>query len=217
MADSNNKILWESYFYPGTDVFINHFGEKDYEKLKELEATYSFNRLLELRENSLHLGCGKEHLNAVHKYIFGDVYPFAGEYRKVNVQKERGYFFFAHKPEDFDQYLDELFQDMNEELMYCHDKLDFCGVLGTLYTKLIYCHPYREGNGRAIREFLREYTLEKSKEIGIGEWELDWSKVNRDELNRYLEVSHIFPKQTALLFLGALTSPENSDNKKITS
>lgn len=183
-------------------------------KLKEKEASYSFERLLELRKKPFDLGCGKEQLNAIHKYVFGDVFPFAGEYRKVNMRKARGTFYFIQNSEDMDQRLDELFAEVEERLIHCQSKLEFCEALAKLYTSLIYYHPYREGNGRVSREFIREFSLQKSSELGFGQMELDWSKINQQELNQYIEVSHLFPSATAMLFLHALV--EVDDSKKNT-
>jgi fido (protein-threonine AMPylation protein) len=118
--------------------------------------------------------------------------------------KEKGSFLWIHDQNDIDHYLDELFEDADKKIMLCNNRLAFCEILANLYTKLIYCHPYREGNGRAVREFIREYSIAKSEEVGIGKMELDWTKVNRDELNQYIEVSHLFPGQTAILFMNAL-------------
>lgn len=210
MTDQENDILWNEYFYPGSTVLINHFGYHNAEQLKEAEATNSFDRLMELRKNPLNCGFGKKQLNSIHKYIFDDIYPFAGEYRVVNMQKEVGTFLFINSPEDIDYRLDELFEEIEEKINNCRNEFDFSNILAELYTKLIYIHPYREGNGRTIREFLREYSLEKSKKVGLGEVELDWTKINKDELNEYIDVAHIFPGGTASLFREALVYHEDS-------
>ena len=52
---------------------------------------------------------------------------------------------------------------MNKLSMQCKSKHDLADLLSKLYTQLIYCHPFREGNGRSIREFVREYSIIKSK------------------------------------------------------
>ena len=93
--------------------------------------------------------------------LFCDIYPFAGEYRKVNMIKRRGTFLFINDVKDIDYSLDKLFNETDNMLKSCHNKDDFSNVLAKLYTSLIYIHPYREGNGRVVREFLREYSLEK--------------------------------------------------------
>lgn len=206
MTDSENEIYWNEYFYPGTDVLINNFGIKNYDELKKKEATNSFERLLELNEKPLDLGCGKEHLIALHKYIFEDIYPFAGKFRTVNMKKKRGGFLFFENKKEIDEYLDYLFNETNEKMEHCYGISDFSEVLGNLYTKLIYCHPFREGNGRTIREFIREFSIEKSKDMSFGPLELDWRDIDKDELNEYIEVAHMFPGYTAILFKNALKS-----------
>ena len=210
MTDQENEIKWQEYFYPNTNVLINNYDERDSEKLKVLETSYSFDRLIELQENPLDLGCGKEQLLELHKYIFGEVYPFAGKYRTVNMTKSKGGFFFFYKQEDIDKYLDELFSEIEEELEHCYGLNDFSEILAKLYTELIYCHPFREGNGRAIREFVREFSIEKSKDKNFGPVELDWRDVNKDALNHHVEVAHIFPGMTALLFQKALKTKEKT-------
>jgi len=208
MTDRDNEIQWRKYLYPGTNVLINNYGIKDLDMLKEVEATNSFNRLVELRDKPLDEGFGKKHLNEIHKYLFEDIYPFAGQYRVVDIQKAEGTFLAIDTSKDIDRYLDELFENIEKELMYVKSKHDFAEILANLYTELIYCHPYREGNGRTIREFLREYSIGKSKELGIEEVELDWRKVNVEERDKNIAFAHIFPSNTAIVIEKALTPVE---------
>lgn len=213
MTSQESDKLWNSYFYPGTNILINNLNIKDYDKLKEVEVTYTFEKLLELRNSTLNKDVNKNRLNGIHKYLFDNIYPFAGQYRKVNMIKEKGTFLFIKNPQDIDDNLNLLFKEINEMIKDCHNTNEFCEILARLYTSLIYIHPYREGNGRTIREFLREYSLKKSEEIGIGKLELDWSKVNKEELNKYIEVVHLFPSSISSVFMNALISAENIKTK----
>ena len=86
----------------------------------------------------------------------------------------------------------------------------FADILAKLYTSLIYCHPFREGNGRCIREFIREFSIVKSKEVGLEEVELDWELIDKEELNKYIEVAHLFPGSTTILFNKALVPVNNN-------
>lgn len=203
--------LWLSYFYPNSDVLINNLGIHEQEKLKEAEATISFKKLVELKLNPLNMNFDKTHLLALHKYIFGDIYPFAGIYRKVNIRKERGSFLAVQNDADFEWQLDNLFNEVKKKLSSCYSKFDFAKVLAYVYTQLIYIHPFREGNGRTIREFVREFSIAKSKELGMEPMELNWLLINKEELNRYIDVSHVYPDATALLFEAALVP---ADKKK---
>ena len=210
MVDKENDILWREYFYPNTNVLINNLGIKDIDKLKEAEATISFERLLELRQKELDMDIDKRRLNFIHQYLFEDIYPFAGKYRKVNMMKRRGTFLFINNPEDIDLKLDNLFKEIDEEFKHCRDKTSFCEVLAKLYTSLIYIHPYREGNGRIIREFMREYSLKYSEKIGLGKLELDWNLINKEELDECIEVVHLFPASILSIFMDALVEKDKT-------
>ena len=213
MTDQENDIEWKKYFYEGTNVLINNLNIKDHDDLKEKEATITFELLKYLEENPIKVNLDKNSLNKIHKFVFGDIYPFAGKYRKVNMQKEKGSFLFIKKPEDIEKNLDNLFTEINEKLVYCRNKKEFSDIIARLYTGLIHIHPYREGNGRTIREFIRAITKEKSKELGLGELELDWSANDKEELNEYIEVVHLFPYSISPLFLNALV-PKEEEKKR---
>lgn len=212
MTNLENDKLWDSYFYPGTDVLKNNFGYKNYEELKKHEVSITFDKLLELNENPLKFEFSQEYLKKIHRYVFEDIYPFAGEYRKVNMKKKVGSFLSIHNDNTISEYLDYLFNDVQTSLNFCDSKFVFAEALGKLYTGLIYCHPFREGNGRTIREFVREYSIYKSREIFAEEYELDWSLVNDDELNQYLDIAHLYPGMTGTLFLNALVSKKEKIN-----
>ena len=152
----------------------------------------------------------KRRLNFIHQYLFEDIYPFAGKYRKVNMMKRRGTFLFINKPEDIDLKLDNLFKEIDEAFKHCRDKTSFCEVLAKLYTSLIYIHPYREGNGRTIREFMREYSLKYSEKIGLGKLELDWNLINKEELDECIEVVHLFPASILDIFMDALVEKDKT-------
>lgn len=196
---------WEEYFYPETNVLINKFNIKDQNKLQEIESTITFEKLMELNLNPQLIEFNKKSLKDLHKFIFGDIYPFAGQYRKVNMAKQVGGFFNIVFEDSIDKFLDEIFKNVNNRLETCASKYEFSSILAYMYTQLIYCHPFREGNGRTVREFVREFSIVKSKCINES-LELDWRLINRDELNEHLRVAHIFPGATALLFNEALVN-----------
>ena len=213
MTDSQKNELWQSYFYPNSEVLINKLNIHNEEDLKEAEMTISFEKLLNLNEKPLNLNGDKKHLLELHRYIFEDIYPFAGKYREVNMRKERGTFLFIDDNCSIDNYLDDIFKKASEQLSKCHSKFEFAQVLAYLYTNLIYCHPFREGNGRTIREFIREFSILKSKDLGMEEVELDWRLINKNDLNQFIEVAHMFPSATALLFNEALVKSKKNVKK----
>lgn len=163
MSDSQNDIMWEKYLYPGTNILKNKLNIIDKEKLKQVEATITFEKLLELHDKPIDLDLKANHLKAIHKYLFDEIYPFAGEYRNVNLKKELGGFLWINDEQDIEKFLTELFNEIDYLLEICRDEFQFCELLSKMYTQLIFCHPFREGNGRSIRE-LQENFLSKKVE-----------------------------------------------------
>ena len=203
MLNKDSELLWKEYFYPGTDVLINNFKIKDYDKLKEAESTYSFERLLELRQNKIDMDIDKDRLNYIHQYLYEDIYPFAGKYRKVNINKTTKSVLDIDKQEDIEVNIEKLFKKTNALLKHCNSKIDLCEILANLYTSLTYIHPYIKGNSLSIREFIREYSIKKSEEIGMGKMELDWSLIDKEELSSCFKQSDPITNITSI-FLNAL-------------
>ena len=101
-----------------------------------------------------------DHINSIHKYLFEDIYPFAGQYRNENIAK--GVFRFAEW-EYIEQELNRLLNNLkNENYLANLSKEDLAERLAFYLSELNVLHPYREGNGRTIREFIRELALKNN-------------------------------------------------------
>ena len=151
--DSRNSI----YCYPGTNILINKLEIRDSNKLFELEKQIVLAKSFILRQNlSIHK-FNKEHFIYIHKFLFEDLYPFAGKFRTENISK--GSFRFAEWKfieSELDKLLDEL---KNENYLEGLSKEDLATRLAYYLAELNVLHPFREGNGRTIREFIRELAL----------------------------------------------------------
>jgi len=75
------------YCYPDTGVLINKFGIKDNIKLEAVERDLTGLRILELKENPIQGSFDLDHLRKIHKYIFQDIYNWAGQLRTIEVLK----------------------------------------------------------------------------------------------------------------------------------
>lgn len=140
---------WNSYFIPGTNVLKNKFNISNREELLEKEIELSFLRNVELMENPISMNFDKEHLKAIHRYLFHDIYDFAGSYRTCYMQKNNSYFSAV---EDIDKRLDYCFMVASQELKEkVSSKMSFASHLSSLFCELLNIHPFREGNGRSIR------------------------------------------------------------------
>ncbi len=148
---------WNNYFYKGTNILKNKLNIRDNEKLKEYEylIVAKKNSMLYL-ENNYPKVFDKEYLKYIHKYLFGDIYYFAGKFRNVDMGK--GFMYEFTPVSQIENSLDELFNYVNNNLIKTSSSdMFYAENLAKFYKRLIQIHPFREGNGRVSRELLREY------------------------------------------------------------
>ena len=89
---NDNDLKWEEYLISGTNVLKNKFNIVEREELIKKEIEITFEKLLELQLSPICMNFDEEHLKAIHKYLFEDIYYFAGEYRNVYMGKNNSYF-----------------------------------------------------------------------------------------------------------------------------
>lgn len=130
-------------------------------------------------------------LAAIHKYLFDDIYDFAGELRTVNLAK--GNFCFAPL-----MYLQAALENIDKMLQSTFDEIV------EKYVEMNIAHPFREGNGRSTRIWL-DHILKT--EIGKV---VDWSKVDKEDYLLAMERSPIKDVEIKVLLKGALTDEINS-------
>ncbi len=130
-------------------------------------------------------------LAAIHKYLFEDIYDFAGEIRTVNMAK--GNFRFAPL-----MYLQAALENIDKMPQSNFDEIV------EKYVEMNIAHPFREGNGRSTRIWL-DHILKN--EIGKV---VDWSKVDKEDYLLAMERSPIKDVEIKVLLKGALTDEINS-------
>ena len=202
---------WNAYFYPGTETFINKLDIKNQDELLKKEAELTFERLVELYENPLEGDFDKFHLCGIHEYLFQDLYDWAGKYRTVYMAKRNSYF---TPTDDIDMFLEEELRMLNEDVKKIISKEEFIMLLAEYIVILLNIHPFREGNGRSIREFFREFTIQKTKEIGLGEYELDWSRVDGKAFDDAMQFARMTRSPIEAELRKAFVPIENEDIKK---
>lgn len=208
MSEEENIRNWEEYFIPGTDVLKNKLGIANRDELREKETEITFGKLLELHQTPIELNFDSQHFRAIHYYLFSDIYDFAGKNRTVYMQKNNSYF----APVDqIDFRLDYTLNMMNQEYLHVNSKYEFAAFLAAYYAELLQIHPFREGNGRTTREFIREFANAKSRELPFGEIDFSWSNVNSDIVNELIDKSIAYRSAIELQFLNAM---DTSNTKK---
>lgn len=136
--------------------------------------------------------CGEfSTLQAIHKYLFEDIYDFAGKLRNVNIAK--GNFRFAPII-----YIEEALKNIDKMPQSTFDEII------EKYVEMNVAHPFREGNGRSTRIWL-DHILKN--EIGKV---IDWSKVDKEDYLLAMERSPIKDLEIKYLLKNALTDEINS-------
>jgi cell filamentation protein len=163
----------DPYVYPGTNVLRNLRDIRDPEQLDRFEAIATARRLAELGCEPIGNTFDAIHLRAIHRYIFQDVYAWAGEIRTVEIAKPSA--LFALK-QHIVTALDKTFGDLAKEHQLAELELaEFCSRAAYYLGEINAIHPFREGNGRAQREFIRQLSVHNG-------YDLDWTKVTRQQM-----------------------------------
>ena len=174
-------------------VLQNKLNIFDTVELARVEEKVSKRKALELFESgyldSLDAGTFQS-LVEIHKYLFDEIYDFAGKIREVNIAK--GNFRFAPV-----MYLKEAIKNIEKMPQYDFDKII------EKYVEMNVAHPFREGNGRSTRIWL---DLMLKKEIGQV---IDWSLVDKDDYLLAMERSPIKDIEIKYLLRQALTDKIN--------
>jgi cell filamentation protein len=171
----------DQYLYPGTSVLKNLRGLTDPQQLERFEARRTHQRIAELIDNPLVGEFDLAHLKAIHLYIFKNVYEWAGEFRTVNISKGGHLFGLANFLEPS---LQEVLTNLAAEKHLVNLNADtFAGSAAYFLGELNAAHPFREGNGRTQREFIRELGPKAGHYI-------DWRAATAEEMIEASQLSH---------------------------
>lgn len=162
------------YCYPNTNILKNKHNIQDQQTLHDAEREYSSLRTAELtKNNQIHYTFNAKHLKAIHKHIFQDIYDWAGEFRTVDIAKGN---MFCRVMFIEDQ-LNYVFRQLHKEncLKNITDTTQMGERLSYYLSEINAIHPFREGNGRTQRIFIKQL----AKQAG---YNLDYSKIPEGEL-----------------------------------
>lgn len=161
------------YCYENSNVLINKLDIHDNLILKNAETEITIFKLKLLAENNVTGRFTPTHLKNIHKFIFEDIYPFAGKYRTEQIGKSNTWFY---PPNIINESVKKLLNNLKVEknLRNLH-RIDFVDRLSYYMAELNVIHPFREGNGRTNREFIRQLAL-------FNGYELDWSLCDKEDI-----------------------------------
>ncbi|MDR2883688.1 MAG: Fic family protein [Deferribacteraceae bacterium] len=174
-------------------ILENKFGITDSVQLANIEERVSKTKALELFESGLldsfEVGTfnGLAH---IHRYLFEEIYDFAGKVRTVNISK--GNFRFAPVI-----YLDTALANISKMPQSTFDEII------EKYVEMNIAHPFREGNGRSTRLWLDAILKKEIKKV------IDWSSINKEDYLMAMERSPVKDIEIKLLLKNALTDKIN--------
>lgn len=152
----------DPYLYPGTVVFRNKLGIRDSEALDAMERQLVAQRLTETVPSGRF---DLAHLRAVHKHLFQDIYDWAGEVRTVEISKGGQQFQFRRYIESGMADIHARLEKMNLLKGFHTDQ--FCHAAGQIMGDVNYVHPFREGNGRAQLQYLKQLAQQAGHPIDL--------------------------------------------------
>lgn len=171
----------------------NKLGIEDSAELAREEERISKKKALELFETGYLDGLEAgtfDTLSRIHKYLFDEIYDFAGKIRVVNLAK--GNFRFAPVI-----YLEEALKSIDKM-----PQSDFDEIVEK-YVEMNIAHPFREGNGRSTRIWLDLMFKKEIKKV------VDWSRIDREDYLLAMERSPIRDIEIKHILKGALTDEIN--------
>lgn len=151
----------DPYLDPYSGILRNKFGLTDQESLNRREANTVSMRSVLLQRNPLKGNFDSEHLKSIHEYLFRDVYDWAGRFRTISLAKIDyacgGRITRFTTPDLIDKELTRTFDWLAEErFLEGLSRREFSLKMASLFSEINRIHPFREGNGRAQRQFVRQ-------------------------------------------------------------
>lgn len=184
----------DHYLDPETGVLKNKLGIKDEEELKTAEASLVAWRSFELAESPVNGRFDLDHLKAIHRHLFSDVYEWAGELRDIDLAKGNSYFanhiyiVSAAKPV-FEKLPKEGYLKGLDAAAFSLQAAHYLGEINAL-------HPFREGNGRAQREFINHLAYKNG-------YFIEWKNISQEDMThrvlsgRQHKSCSLYPRKSA--------------------
>jgi cell filamentation protein len=166
---------------PGNACPLNRQGLTDYQLLQPIETAATYQRMRELESLGVTGTFDLHHLRALHRYIFQDIFPWAGELRVVDISKGSSHFGpVAYISSALTETLEKLRRENNltglSPQAFAVRAAFYLGEINAI-------HPFREGNGRAQRELIRQLALHAGDP-------LSWAGFTQDEMAAASILSH---------------------------
>ena len=160
-------------YYAGTNCLINKFNIQNEEQLAKIEASITLAKSAELERSFISYSFDFEHYKQIHRYLFEDLYDWAGKVRTVDISKKGTNFISA---ENIEVVANACFDRLKSHNYFRNvDFEDFVENIVDFYCSTNMLHPFREGNGRTQRIFIAHL-------IRFCGYDINFSEIDTDEL-----------------------------------
>lgn len=161
------------YCYPGTKVLVNKFDIRNGQQLSMVEREISIVKAAVLVDD-ITGGFDFAHLKSIHKFLFEDIYNWAGQIRTVDIAKGNIFCLVQFIEMRFSELYEKLKQDNflkgEADIEYVSKKISY------YLSEINVIHPFREGNGRAQRIYCQQLCK------NTGKFYLDFSMAEEGEM-----------------------------------
>ena len=171
MKNYSYDYEWDvEYCYPDSNVLKNKLNITNAEDLAVAEREITSIKLAYAKQNIIEGDFDFSHLRKIHKFLFEDIYEWAGEYRHVNISKGNQFCLC----QNLEAYADTIFACLKKDnyLKNCDNVPE---RLAYYLSEINVLHPFREGNGRAQRLFIEYLALNSC-------YRVDFSSVSPEEM-----------------------------------
>ncbi|SFQ51086.1 cell filamentation protein [Lachnospiraceae bacterium XBB1006] len=144
----------DKYCYPGTSVLKNKLNITEQAELTDIERQITMVRYFDLERQGVTGDFSLNHLCQIHRYLFSDLYDWAGKIRDVNIAKGTYFCFYPYIVDNFET----VYRQLRKEnyLLDIRDVSTMANRLAFFLGEINMIHPFREGNGRAQRMYLEQ-------------------------------------------------------------
>ena len=189
----NADLFPDPHFDYEHKLLKNLPGLTDQKQFDDFERIQAIKALVNLRDNPVTGNFDAAHLKGIHARIFKNIYPWAGEFRQVNLHRSGSYYFAVV------QFMEENLRNTlaklaAENYLKGMDSVAFASHGAYYLGELNAIHPFREGNGRTQREFIRQLAAEAGHRI-------NWNRVTREQMYAASIESHRLGKNDAFAAL----------------
>ena len=191
--------MQDPYCYPNTNILKNKLDIRDDELLSEAERRLSNIREEQLLRSQILGKFDLKHLQDIHHYLFQDLYDWAGKIRTADIAK--GNLFC--KVELIEPQAKIIFSDLkSEKYLRGLGVIQFTDRLAYYLGEINALHPFREGNGRSEREFIRELAFQNG-------YFLSFKDITKEDLIKASKASFLGNYSPLASILGRSLRPQN--------